>query len=561
MTVPETLPKDHAPGPRRSPLTGKGKVKIVVLAVAVVMAAAIFWVMAMEGPTDPEPGFVAAPAPSASASAAKALAPAPAVTYYQQAGPPAGSPLQKVEPLTMKVSDQETGTALPQGMAGISLEATDLADPLLSAENASLVELLTEVDGPVLRFGGNAVDRRFFWTSTGEAVPSEYFGDKAHPVRAVGPEDLARLNKLLEATDARVALTVDLGHYGPERAADMVKSASEILGDRLLSVTIGNEPNGFGTNGVRPGGYTPENFVQELKAYAKAIHAVAPNVPIAGPGTYSEAWWRPFIAADIPQKKIFTFHNYPLYSCDGSVDPKASPTLANLMSPLMHQRGEDYQKAAVQAAKKAGLETWLPETGIAACPGSNETSRTHASALWTADYVLNAAKLGITRIGFHSSLQTCTGGPPMSVLCSGGPYLKPNGEYTAHANFFGLAILSDLEGGRFLELQSSGGGLVYNYALKNPDGSTTVVVVNQNDPKAASQTEVTLTLPGRPVTGTMAQLTGPSYQAEKKTLIDGTDTGPVPASQRLTVPGFKYGSTEQSIALTAGTVTVLNFSY
>ena len=149
----------------------------------------------------------------------------------------------------------------------------------------------------------------------------------------------------------------------------------------------------------------------------------------------------------------------------------------------------------------------------------------------------------------------------MSVLCSGGAYLKPNGEYTARANFFGLAIISDLEGGKFLELQSSGGGLVYNYALRNPDGSTTVVVVNQNDPKVASQTEVTLTLPGKPVTGTMAQLTGPSYRAEKETLIDGTDTGPRPEPQRLTVPGFKYGSTEQSIALTAGTVTVLNFSY
>ncbi|MGK3958115.1 hypothetical protein ACLKOZ_18205 [Arthrobacter sp. R4] len=491
----------------------------------------------------------------------RSLPPAPLVTYYEQVGPPEGSPLQKVEPLTIRVTEQETGTALPQGMTGISLEATDLADPLLSAENASLVELLTEVGGPVLRFGGNAVDRRFFWTSTGEAIPSNYTGDKAHPVRAVGPKDLTRLNKLLEAADARVALTVDLGHYNPERAADMVKNASAILGDRLLSVTVGNEPNGFGTNGVRPGGYTPEDFVKELKAYAKAIHAVAPDVPMAGPGTYSEAWWRPFIAADIPQKKIFTFHNYPLYSCDGSVDPKASPTLANLMSPLMHERGEIYQKAALEAAKEAGLETWLPETGIAACPGSNQTSRTHASALWTADYVLNAAKLGITRIGFHSSLQTCTGGPPMSVLCSGGPYLKPTGEYTAHANFFGLAMVSDLEGGKFLELQSSGGGLVYNYALKNADGSTTVVVVNQNDPKAAAQTEVTLTLPRQPVTGTMAQLTGPSYQAEKETLIDGTDTGPQPVSQRLTFPGFKYGSTEQSIALTAGTVTVLNFSY
>ncbi|MGF9648028.1 hypothetical protein AAIH32_08650 [Pseudarthrobacter oxydans] len=459
------------------------------------------------------------------------------------------------------MTDRETGTSLPQGMSGISLEATDLADPQLSSENASLVKLLSDVDGPVLRFGGNAVDRRFFWTSTGEAVPSSYTGDKAHPVRAVGPDDLARVNELLEATNAQVALTVDLGHYDPDRAADMVKNADAILGDRLLSVTIGNEPNGFGTSGLRPGSYKPEDYVQELKAYAKAIHSVAPDVPIAGPGAYSEAWWRPFINADLPQKKIFTFHNYPLHSCDGAADPKASPTLANLMSPLMHQRAEDYQKAAIEAARAAGLETWLPETGISACAGSNETSRTHASALWTSDYVLNAAKLGITRIGFHSSLLTCTGGPPMSMLCSGGPYLKPNGVFAARTNFFGLAMVSDLEGGEFLELQSSGGALVYNYALKSPDGSTALVIVNQNDPQVAAQTEVKLTLPQQPVTGTMSQLAGPSYEAEDQTLIDGAASGPAPVVERLTVPGFQYGSQDQTIKLTAGTVTVLNFTY
>jgi hypothetical protein len=507
-------------------------------------------------------------APAAEPSATEAqslptrsLPPAPPVNYYEQAGPPADSPLQKVESMTVRVASQESGSSLPQGMAGISLEATDLADPQLSSDNASMVKLLREVDGPVLRFGGNAVDRRFFWTSTGEPVPTSYQGDKAHPVRAVGPEDLARLNTLLIATDARVALTVDLGHYDPNRAADMVKNAAAIFGNRLLSVTVGNEPNGFETSGLRPGGYTPEDYVRDLKAYAKAIYAASPNVPIAGPGAYSEAWWRPFINADLPQKKIFTFHNYPLYSCDGKVDPKASPTLANLMSSLMHQRSEDYQKAALEAAQEAGLETWLPETGIAACPGSNETSRTHASALWTADYVLNAAKLGITRIGFHSSLLTCMGGPPMSMLCSGGPYLKPNGNFTAHANFFGLAMVSDLEGGKFLDVESSGGGLAYSYALKYSDGSTTVVVVNQNDPKVSAQTEVNITLPGQPLTGTMSQLTGPSYEAEGETVIDGADAGPPPVTERLTVPGFNYGSPEQTIQLTAGTVTVLNFTY
>ena len=507
-----------------------------------------------------------APAPASSAPASEWSQPAgpaevgPPVTYYSQPGPPAGSPLENVEPLKVEVGSDLVGTSLNKGFAGISLEATDLGDPDLSSGNASMVKLLKEVDQPVLRFGGNAVDRRFLWTSSNEAVPSNYQGDEAHPVKAVGPADLARLNTLLEATDATVSLTVDLGHYDPNRAADMAKHAAEIFGPRLLSITVGNEPNGFGLNGVRPAGYSTEKYVAELKAYASAINAVAPNVPISGPGVYDQKWWQPFIDADIPQKKILSFHNYPQFSCNGS-DPVGSPTIANAMSQLMHDRAADYQRAAVKAGTDSGLETWLPETGIAACPGSNETSRTHASALWTADYALNAAQLGITRLGFHSSLLTCKGGPPMSAICSAGTYPQGNGQMSGRANFFGLSMVAELNAGKFLKVNSSGGGLAFSYALQNEDGSTTVALVNENNPEKAAQTEVTLKLPGKAVTGTMTQLSGPSYAAEDKTVIDGAKSEPPPLAERATVPGFAYRSATQTFKLTAGTVTVLNFTY
>ncbi|WP_157360881.1 hypothetical protein [Arthrobacter sp. EPSL27] len=551
---------DPAPDSRREDTPGtrprklRPAVVLSVLAVIAVVASLVFFLRPADG------GDAAAPAGTAPTSEA-ALPPAPEVTYYQQAGPPAGSPLEPVEPLQVSVSNDQVGTSLTKGLVGISLEATDLADPMLSGDNASLVKLFKEADQPVLRFGGNAVDRRFFWTSTNEAVPATgYKGDKAHPVRAVGPADLARLNTLLEAADATVSLTVDLGHYDPERAADMAKHATEIFGPRLLSFTVGNEPNGFGANGVRPGGYSTEQYVEELKAYAKAMNAVAPNVPISGPGAYDRKWWQPFIDADIPQKKILSFHNYPLHSCDGG-DPKSSPTIANVMSPLMHQRASDYQQAALETARAAGIETWLPETGIAACPGSNETSRTHASALWTADYALNAAQLGITRIGFHSSMLTCKGGPPMSAICSGGAYLKPDGNFSGRANFFGISMVAEMEGGKYLKLDSKGGGLMYSYALRNDDGSTSVVLVNQNDPEKAAQTEVTLNLPERALTGTMTQMSGPSFAAEDSTVIDGAKSEPIPLAERATVEGFAYGSRQQTFKLTAGTVTVLNFKH
>ena len=561
LVMPSQDPPDELvphPGPEDSAGTKRKRLRPAVLvsliSVMAVLASLVLFL-------SPGATVDAAPASSTAAAPAETSPPAHPVTYYEQPGPPAGSPREAVEPLQVSVSKAMVGTKLAKGMVGISLEATDLADPALSSGNASLVKLFHEADQPVLRFGGNAVDRRFYWTSTNEAIPSNYKGDKAHPVRAVGPEELARVKTLLEAVDAKIALTVDLGHYDPARAADMAKHAAQIFGPRLLSLTIGNEPNGFGTNGVRPAGYNIEDYLAELKTYANAINAVAPNVPISGPGAYDQTWWQPFIDVDIPQKKILSFHNYPLYSCDGGVDPLASPTIANLMNRLMHDRAEDYQQAALKTGRDAGLEVWLPETGIAACPGSNETSRTHASALWTADYALNAAQLGITRIGFHSSMLTCKGGPPMSAICSGGAYLKPDGNVSGRANFFGISMVAEMEGGKFLKLDTKGGGLVFAYAVQNFDGSTSVVIVNENDPEKAAQTEVTLNLPGKALTGTMTQMSGPSYAAEDSTVIDGAKSEPVPLADRATVEGFNYGSQTQTFKLTAGTVTVLNFKH
>lgn len=558
-TPDDRSPDGHPDGTAARQKRLRPAVVISVIAVLAVLASLVLFLR----PTT-SGDAAASPAPSASAApAASSAKAAPSPTkdpVYKQPGPPAGSPLEPVAPQQVTVSADPVGTTLNKSTAGLSLEATDLGDPALTADNASMVGLLKQMDQPFLRFGGRAVDRRFFWTSSGEPLPENYRGDKAHVPRAVGPADLARVASLLKATDAKVTITVDLGHYDPARAADLVKHATEIFGDRLLSVTVGNEPNGYAADGVRPASYNVADYLKELQAYAAAIYAVAPNLPISGPGTYDETWWQPFIDVKLPQRKILTFHYYALFSCDGST-PTSSPVMGNLMNATMHQRNTEYLNEALRAGNAAGIETWLPETGASTCPGSNEITKTHASALWAADYSLNAAQLGIAKLAFHSSLLTCAGGPPMSAICNGGPYLKPDGELSARANFFGIAMVSRLEGGKFLKTTSTGGGLATSYALQNADGSTTVVLVNENDPEKAAQTAVTLELPDKARTGTMSQLTGPSYASQDGTAIDGDKSGPVPLADRATAEGFKPGSATQTFKLTAGTVTVLNYTY
>jgi hypothetical protein len=548
---------NHRPGKsRKKPWIISGAALVVVLAAGAVVAPMIL---------DNEAAPAAAPSPTGTPftmtpKPEPTLPPAPAVNYYEQAGPPAGSPLTPVEPLAVTVIPETTGTSLPAGLIGLSLEATDLADPSLSGDNPEMVQSISGLGRPLLRFGGNAVDRRFFWTSAGEAIPGNLSGDKAHPVRAVTPADLERVNTLLEAVDGQIALTVDLGNYDPARAADMTKFAAAAFGERLVGITVGNEPNGFAKTGLRPGGYGVQDYLTELQAYAAAMHAVAPNVPIVGPGTYEQSWWGPFAEVELPQRKILSFHHYPLSSCEGA-DPLGEPVMGALVTRHIHDHANNFRSAALEPAIAAGIETWIPETGVSACPGSNETTKTHASALWSADYALSAAQLGITRVSFHSSLLTCKGGPPMSAICTGGEYLQPNGVVDERANYYGLSMVGEMQPGEFLKLDTAGTGLAYPYAVRHADGSISVVVVNNNNPETAAQTQVSLELPGKALTGTMSQMTGPSYGAQDGTLIDGAAGEGTPAEARLTVPGFEYGSSTQSFPLTAGTVTVLNFTF
>jgi len=551
---------DHLPSggqpadrrPRRAKAR-KGRVVALVATGALVAGAAIAvpFVLNAQQPGTQSGSVVPSPAPKFTKQ--------PGMSYYKQPGPQA-SATRPVPPMTVNVADAELGTSIDEGAVGLSLEATDLADPALSSTNADLVATLKGLGKPLLRFGGNAVDRRFFWTSSGESMPGDRQGDKAHPARTVTPQDLERVKTLVEAIDGTVNLTVDLGHYDPARAADMSRNAARIFGKRLVGLTIGNEPNGYPNNGLRPGTWGIQDYLNELKAYAEAINTAAPGVPIIGPGTYSEAWWKAFAANPLPQQRIVSFHYYPLSSCSGS-EPGDQPTMANLMSDYMHPRVRDYDRRAMQPASAAGLQTWLTETGPSACPGSNPTTKNHASALWYSEFAMNGLQQGIKRLGFHSSLITCVGGPPLSPICSGGKYLQPDGAVEENVSYFGLAMVSDVGTGRFLKLEQSGGGLSYAYAVKRGDGSTSVYIANKNDPQKDGQATVTLSLPGKPKAGTMTQMAGPGYTATGATVIDGKKALPVADSKRPMVMDFVQGSSVQKFPLTSGTITVLHFTY
>ena len=200
-----------------------------------------------------------------SPSADQTAEPSPTPTEFVQsfAGAVSG------EEATITVGAERHGPGFTADNIGVSFEATDLADPRLDPDDSNLDEQLTSLGSPALRFGGNALDRRTFWTSEGEKPKH---GEKV----TVTPDDLKRLKKLVDSTESSVTIGIPLGTFDPERGADMAAHAVDILGDSLSGLAIGNEPNGYTVDDVPGGavrgkGWNKEKYVGQLEAYAKAI--------------------------------------------------------------------------------------------------------------------------------------------------------------------------------------------------------------------------------------------------------------------------------------------------
>ncbi|WP_461746385.1 hypothetical protein [Kocuria sp. U4B] len=506
---------------------------------------------------------------------------------------------------TVTVSAEPTGEDYAHGGVGLSFEATELADERLSAGNADLVHLVRQLDRPTLRFGGNSVDRRFFFTAEDEKPPSDWPLRPGEEITTVTPEDLERVAEFAAATGSKVVLGANLAADDPARAGQLARHGRDAFGDDLVALMVGNEPNGyFKGEGhrltVKDEDWGIPAYLADLKEYVAAIRAEVPDLPVTAPGAFAPDWWEAVAESGIDHA-VLAAHQYPLSSCDGEV-PRQEPTMQNLVAEYTRDNVDRFLGLAVDQGAAASLPVWLSETSVSACSGTNDITETLGSAVFSADYSLRAQSLGVERLVFHSSLDPCAGGPPMSPVCSSGTREEPGGAYSLRANHLGMALVGQIPDGDFLGTTVGGNGAVEAYAVDHGAGDdgrhrTTVVLVNFADPATAGRTPLRLDLPFPYEEAVMSQLGGPGWGAEfpkagvfdveppegeqrtedsdgramtveagltevdgEHVSVDGWGLPLTPADQRPAVPGAESGTDRLRLSLNPGTVTVLTLT-
>ncbi|ATG50900.1 hypothetical protein CFK38_04675 [Brachybacterium vulturis] len=511
--------------------------------------------------TGPDPAF----GPDATASPTTSPPPPPWEStslpgYDPDPGELELTPLDQAQGEAITVSlALEPDAVTTGGEVGLSFDATELANPMWDSDRSNLTLTLQELDRPVLRFGGNGVDRRMWWTSSGEPAPE-------WAEATVTPKDLERVAAVADEVDAEVTIALDLGHDDPARAADMAAHAHQAFGDRLLAVAIGNEPNGyFHPNqpqlAVRGEAWGPYAYQASLREYSQALQKTVPGLPIAGPGAYDATWWRAFADSGIPDQRALSMHWYPLWDCGGPASSIANPTVDDLTSPELREQARHIIGMGADVASENDLPLWIEETGPTSCPGTNDTSRTHAQALWTVDFVMTAAELGVERMAFHSTLQACQGGAPMSPLCATGDLADPGLIVEGRTSYLALMLLGQLPDGRVLSPAVSGDGMVMVHGVLAEDGSLALMVVDLRDPTTAEAAPVQISAPSGLPAGAAAswELTeGSRLSGEALISQESTLTAPAPITGEFA--GATLGrAAPMTVTSDPGAVALLRF--
>jgi hypothetical protein len=396
------------------------------------------------------------------------------------------------------------------GAVGLSVEADELATQDLSSTHESLVALMRLLGPAVLRLGGDSVDFSW-WTSSNEPRPP-------WATSVVTPTDLMDLHQLLVATGWRVILGLDLGHFDPARAASEAYSAETILGSRLLGFEIGNEPDdyGHGPSQLRPSSYSASDFLNEVATYIAAMRSVVPVVRVFGPDLSSQAWLPAIAASKAVSFAAITQHFYPTSYNDAESGCRETtiPSALDLLSSSVRERENSALQGIVNAGRIADRETRISETnstGSCNTSGGPETSPVFASALWSLDWALRAASVGVSGLNFHGYFGICVP-DGFNPICAPSLTAERQGRVIARPEYYGLLAARQLEGGDFIPLQTEGlkpQSNLTTYATLHPHGLITLAIDN-----ADAAQSVLLVLPVRGYRrATYERLVGPSLRA------------------------------------------------
>jgi hypothetical protein len=394
-------------------------------------------------------------------------------------------------PTTVVIVGSARGRPIPPGFLGVSLEYNTVAayegsgptgpNPVL----AQLIRNLAPGQTPIIRIGGDSTDWSW-WPAPRLRRP--------RGVRITLSSDwLDRAQELLSTTGAKLILGIDLEAGSPAlEAVEARNLLAGIGGQNLVAMELGNEPQLYAgipwyrtAAGVRRFGrasrYDLADYGDEFRRFSRAL----PGVPLAGP-SIGRSWLSqlaPFIVG-AHGPRVVTYHAYAINhlgdafrgrNCATPAGTAAHPTVGGLLAPIASIGLTRGLAPYISLSHRRGLAFRIDELNAITCAGMPGVSDTFASALWALETVFAMARAGADGVNVH------TWGGSVGKLFA---FNYRDGAWwgSVRPEYYGLLMFAQAAspGSRFLRTAVLDSGAVQAWALRAPDGSTRVVVVNNS---------------------------------------------------------------------------------
>jgi hypothetical protein len=361
--------------------------------------------------------------------------------------------------VAIRIERGAPGAMIAPAFLGLSYEKNRISAPLLSGGDGRLASLLRALGGGVLRIGGNSVDTTV-WDAAG---PGGTAGK-------VAPADIDSMAALQRQTGWRVLYGVNMAAGDPAAAAAEASYAMQAFGPGLLGIEIGNEPDLYHANGIRPRDYGYAAFSGEWQAFARAIHARTPDIVLTGPAAASNVagWTVPFARDHGGGIALLTQH---YYLADGR---RPDATVARML------RGDarlDDMLARLQPARRAIAQGFrLAEANSYSHGGAPDVSDAYGSALWLLDFLVLLARSGCSGVNLHGG--------------GNGPGYTPIGDdgrrpVDLRPEYYAMRLFAPLAGTRLLPTAMDAGDAALTAQAAAAADTTLLLVINKNAVRAA----------------------------------------------------------------------------
>ena len=348
-------------------------------------------------------------------------------------------------PIQVSVRFGRRSVLIPASFLGLSVEVSELGEYLQegSVLDRALSLVRSAPSVPLrLRVGGISAD-------------DAYWG--VHPLNApawvfqIQPSWLEQLGGLARRERLRVSLDVNLAVHSPSMATNFIQAAVGVLGrGGLDGVAIGNEPDLFahqrGLDAERiastlPGtpkdwtrGYSPARYRRDYVAYARALAAAVPGVPLMGPETTGPGatWIHSVLGLGRLGPRSLTVHRYAASSCFPA-NSRLYPRIGTLLSNQSSFGLAEGLARVVRVAQRSGMSLLVSEMNSTSCGGVPGVSDSFATTLWALDALFELVRAGVDGVNWH-----------MRPLMLNAPFLLGGGTIDPLPELYGLAVFGQM---------------------------------------------------------------------------------------------------------------------